>query len=118
LQRSEKMRERIEGDVDAEQVKAPIWVAILGGCRDSGNALAVKDVDAGPEQMVVCQRALVPGAGTRIVGVRRIPFPSGLVVGSVAIDPGDAARTGRVFDELDVDAAVAAATNHDKIAIL
>ena len=58
FQRTKKMRERIESNIDAEQVKTPSWVAILGRCCDPGNALAVKDVDAGPEQMVVCQRAL------------------------------------------------------------
>src|SRR5262245_21886191 len=67
-----KMGERIEGDVDAEKVKAPIRGAILGRCCEPGDPLAVKDVDAGPEQMVVCQRALIPRAGARIIGVRRI----------------------------------------------
>src|SRR5258707_217763 len=118
LQRTKKMRECIEGDVDAKQVEAPVWVAIFGGCCDPRNALAEKDIDAGPEQMVVCERALVPRACARIVGVRRILLPSDLVAGGVAMDPGDAARSGHVLDELDVDAIVAAAANQDEIAII
>src|SRR5712672_908848 len=60
----------------------------------------------------------IPRACARIVGVRRILLPSDLVADGVAMDPGDAARSGHVLDELDVDAIVAAAANQDEIAIL
>ena len=80
--------------------------------------MAEKDIDAGPEQLVVCERADIPGSGTRVVGVCRILLASDFVARGIAMDPNDAARSGRVFDELDVDAAVAAAANQDEIAVL
>src|SRR5258708_20254010 len=93
LQRTKKMRECIEGDVDAKQVEAPVWVAIFGGCCDPRNALAEKDIDAGPEQMVVCQRALVPRACARIVGVRRTLLPSAPAPPTLSLAPATPPRT-------------------------
>jgi hypothetical protein len=118
LKRREKTRERIESDVDAEQVETPVRVAILRRCRDPGDALAEKDIDAGPEQVVVCERADIPGAGMRIGSIRRIFVASALVAGGIEMDPSDAAWPGRVLYELNVNAAVAASANQDEIPIL
>ena len=113
----EEMRQFLQRDVDADDAEVAVGLPKSGGNRDPGLPVGEEDVDAAPEDAIAICRALIPGAGPRVVGILRVLLAADLDAGSIAVGPGDAARAGRVADLLHVGSVRSAAPDHDEIPV-
>src|SRR5262249_48861219 len=118
LERSEKMRELLERDVDADHTGATADVAIAHRGGQARLLIGEEDIHTGPEEIVGGEGTLVPGPRPRIVVVAGIVFPADLLAGGVVVNPSDAPRARRVGDDLRVDAACRAPAYQDIVPVL
>ncbi len=118
LDRRQKMRQGIEGQVEPEHVVAAVGRAMARRHRDARAPIAEENIRVGPEHAIAdLDAARVPAARARIVGVRGVVGAADLLAGGVALDHRDAARPGQGADRLDRDAAVRAAADHQVVAV-